>query len=32
MSFYKKATREFAEKYIKEIKEFREWLIKKINS
>ncbi len=30
--FYKKATREFCEYYITKIKEFRQWLIKKINS
>ncbi len=29
--FYQKATREFAENYINQIKEFRTWLIKKIN-
>jgi HEPN domain-containing protein len=29
--FYRKATREFAENYINQIKEFRTWLIKKIN-
>lgn len=28
--FYKKATRKFTENYIKEIKGFRKWLIKKI--
>ena len=30
--FYKRATREFSEYYIGKIKEFRQWLIKKINS
>lgn len=30
--FYEKATREFTEKYVNEIKEFRKWLIKKIKS
>lgn len=30
--FYKKATKEFTERYIKEIKEFRAWIIEKINS
>lgn len=28
--FYKKASKNFAEHYIKEIKEFRQWLLKKI--
>ena len=28
--FYKKASKKFTEHYIKEIKEFRKWLIKKI--
>ena len=30
--FYKKATREFSTYYLKTIKEFRQWLIRKINS
>ena len=30
--FYKKATKEFTERYIKEIKEFRAWIIEKISS
>jgi HEPN domain-containing protein len=30
--FYKKATKEFAEKYLKAIKDFRLWLTGKINS
>ena len=28
--FYKKASKNFAEHYIKKIKEFRQWLLKKI--
>ena len=30
--FYKKATKEFTERFIKEIKEFRAWILEKINS
>ncbi len=30
--FYKKATKEFTEKYIKEIKEFKLWLTEKISN
>lgn len=30
--FYQKATREFTESYIVKVKEFREWIIKKIKS
>lgn len=30
--FYKKASREFTEHYIIEIKRFRQWLIEKINN
>ncbi len=30
--FYKKATREFAEIYINRVKEFKQWLIRKISS
>lgn len=30
--FYKKATRKFSERYITTIKEFRQWLIKRIKS
>ena len=29
--FYRKATRDFAEKYLLKIKEFQEWLLKQIN-
>jgi len=28
--FYKKATKKFTENYIKEMKDFRQWLLKKI--
>jgi HEPN domain-containing protein len=29
--FYRKATRDFAEKYLLKIREFKEWLLKQIN-
>lgn len=32
MNFYTKATQVFTERYIKEIKEFREWILEKIKS